>query len=50
MWLFDELQRKDLRPREMRRHAFELATRTLFIGLRAGPSPSRLRTFTRNHV
>jgi hypothetical protein len=39
MWLFDELQRKDLGPREMRRHAYELATRTLFIGLRAGPSP-----------
>ena len=36
MWLFDELQRKDLGPKEMRGHAYELATRTLFIGLRGG--------------
>ena len=38
MWVFDELQRQDLEPKEMRGHAYELATRTLFIGLRAGLS------------
>jgi hypothetical protein len=42
MWVFDELQRQDLEPREMRGHAYELATRTLFIGLRAGLSPEEV--------
>ena len=42
MWVFDELQRQDLEPKEMRGHAYELATRTLFIGLRAGLRPGEV--------
>jgi hypothetical protein len=42
MWVFDELQRQDLEPKEMRGHAYELATRTLFIGLRAGLRPEEV--------
>jgi hypothetical protein len=42
MWLIDELRREDLEPKEMRGHGYELATRTLFIGLRAGLSPEEL--------
>ena len=42
MWLFDELLREDLEPDEMRGHARELATRTLFIGLRARLSPEEV--------
>ena len=39
---FDELQRQDLEPKEMRGHAYELATRILFIGLRAGLRPEEV--------
>ena len=38
MWLFGELLREDLEPKDIRGHGYELATRTLFIGLRAGLS------------
>jgi hypothetical protein len=39
MFVFDELEREDLGPKEMKELAFELATRALFTGLRAGLSP-----------
>jgi hypothetical protein len=44
MWLFDELQRKELGPKERREHAYELATRTLFIGLRGGLTPREVES------
>lgn len=44
MWLFDELQREDLGPKKMRGHAYELATRTLFIGLRGGLTPGEVES------
>jgi hypothetical protein len=42
MWLIDELRWRDLEPKEMRGHGYELATRTLFIGLRARFSPNEV--------
>ena len=39
MFVFDELKREDLGPKEMKELAYELATRALFTGLRAGRSP-----------
>jgi hypothetical protein len=42
MWLIDELLRADLEPKEMIGHAYELAARFLFIGLRAGLSPEEV--------
>jgi hypothetical protein len=42
MWLIDELQRNDLKPKTMRGHGYELATRMLFVGLRAGFSPKEV--------
>jgi hypothetical protein len=42
MWLIDELLREDLEPKEMSGHAYELATRFLLIGLRAGLSPEEV--------
>jgi hypothetical protein len=44
MWLIDELLREDIEPKEMIGHACELATRFLFIGLRAGLSPKEIDT------
>jgi hypothetical protein len=45
MGLLGELLREDLEPEEMRGHARELATRTLFIGLRTRLSPEEVDAF-----
>jgi hypothetical protein len=50
MWVFDELQRPDLKPNEMRELAFDLATRTLFTGLRAGLSLNEIEELRRQTV
>jgi hypothetical protein len=42
IWLLGELLLEDLEPKEMRGHARELATRTLFIGLRVRLSPEEV--------
>ena len=44
LFVFDELRRPDLKPNEMRELAFDLATRTLFTGLRAGPASAKSRS------
>ena len=50
LFVFDELQRPDLKPNEMRELAFDLATRTLFTGLRAGLSLSEIEELRRQTV
>lgn len=41
-FVFTELQREDLGPKEMKELAYELTTRALFTGLRAGLSPEEV--------
>ena len=44
MFVFDELKREDLGPKEMKELAYELATRALLTGLRvAGLSPEEAK-------
>jgi hypothetical protein len=42
VFVFTELQREDLGPKEMKELAYELSTRALFTGLRAGLSPEEV--------
>jgi hypothetical protein len=50
MWLIDELQREHLKPKKMRGHGYELATRTLFVGLRAGLSLAEAEELRAKHL